>query len=456
MNISDFNAFNRELWERGARYDGARHIPVTLTPYCFESSEYQSLAAAAQEVLGALEVVGNLYCEDERIRSRFPELSDLESYIACTPAEQRKIGIARFDYIKGADGALRMLETNTDCPGGMSVAGIVHRAFRRSPFYDRNLVEFDQESEDPVNFVKLMQSLSGKDRPRLGFFWSRVSPILNDIQALHDIATGFWDWPTPYIGPVQDMQFSERGEPLAAGIPVDFAFMKIDTMIAPSGMVHWCAWKDDIAESRQLLAAMAGGKLRTVSGLPAILVTENKRTLALLFEPDVRSSFTAAQRHAIDHTVARTARLEADRGQGLWTHEEVRRWKDRFVLKSPLDTRGRGVYIGREQSSDAWERLLIKACAGHMVVQEYIEPLNESLELEPGKWGKMGSVLALYMYGGRPAGIFARSSAAGVVNVGNGGMIRPALVIRGRRGPTTPDALSTIQPGPSSTESWES
>ena len=90
MNISDFNAFNRELWERGARYDGAQHIPVTLTPYCFESSEYQSLAAAAQQVLGALEVVGNLYCEDERIRSRFPELSDLESYIACTPAEPKK------------------------------------------------------------------------------------------------------------------------------------------------------------------------------------------------------------------------------------------------------------------------------------------------------------------------------------------------------------------------------
>ncbi len=430
MTTTDFDAFRRELWDQGARYDGSHPIPVTLTPHYFAAEHYERFTQDAQRVQEAIEVVAHLYCEDADIRARFPELLDLQDYIRRTPVPQRKIGLARFDYIKCDDGSLRLVESNTDCPGGMAIAGIVHRAFRNSAFRDPQTQELLQVSEDPLSFVRLMQTLSGRSHPRVGFVWSRVSPIMNDIQALHDTAAAIEGWPAPWIGPAQELEIADDGTLLADGTPLDVAFTKIDTTTAADGRIHWCAWQDHIDEARPLLEALASGKLRTVSGLPSMMVSESKRAIALLFEPDVRASFTAAQRDAVDRTVARTSRLEAAPALRLWTPEQVFQQKDRFVLKTLIDTRGRGVHIGREHGVDEWARLVKLAATGRMVVQEYLAPRMEWLEVEPGRRERMSTVVALYLYGGQPTGIFGRSSASAVVNVGNGGVIRPALIVR--------------------------
>src|SRR3978361_734632 len=128
MNAVDLDQFKRELWDRGARYDGSLPIPVTLKPKDILANEYERLSSDARRVQEAIEVISHLYCEDADIRARFPELLDLQEYIRLTPPGQRKIGLARFDYVIATDGTLKMVESNADCPGGMAIAGIVHRA----------------------------------------------------------------------------------------------------------------------------------------------------------------------------------------------------------------------------------------------------------------------------------------------------------------------------------------
>ena len=88
--------------------------------------------------------------------------------------------------------------------------------------------------------------------------------------------------------------------------------------------------------------------------------------------------------------------------------------KGSFVLKTLIDTRGRGVHIGRELDAASWQQLVQQACAGRLVVQEYIPPLIEWLEVDTGQRECMSTVLALYLYGGQATGIFGRASAAAV------------------------------------------
>ena len=114
-----------EIWDFGGRYDGSKAIPITTTPQYFSAAAYNRLASDSALILSALEVVLNLYCEDESIQKRFPELSLLKRYICQTPLFSRSINLARFDYVKAEDGTLRMIESNTDCPGGMTNASAV-------------------------------------------------------------------------------------------------------------------------------------------------------------------------------------------------------------------------------------------------------------------------------------------------------------------------------------------
>lgn len=418
-----------EIWENGARFDGTRPIPTTLTPYYFESSKYEAVGRDSQLVLAAIEVVADLYCREPEIRARFPELARLEPYILRTPPPNRRTHLARFDLVQATDGRLMMVEPNADCPGGMTNAAIIHHAFRRSAFYDRSVAEVPQPSEDPRSFLKMMRSISGKANPRVGFVWSRIQPIKNDIQTFFNAAATMPGWPAPYIGPVQDLTVATDGTLLADGVPLDATFTKIDTTLASDGTIHWFAWDKDISEAAHVLNSLASGSFLTVSGLPSMMVAENKRVMALLFEDAVRSYFSDEERQAVDRLVARSSSLDGLASSTLWSRAEVERNKDAFVLKTPIDTRGRGVFIGRDCSQSDWELLVKDAAQGKAIVQEYIAPKMDALLLDSGERFRMATVIALFFYAGQATGLLGRSAKQDIVNVGNGGVIRPTLIV---------------------------
>jgi hypothetical protein len=298
MNSSfaaDVEKYRARIWDGGARFDGARPIPTTLTPYYFEKPAFDAVGRDAGLVLSAIEKVSHLYCEEADIRARFPELRHLEPYIRRVPAPNRRTHLARFDLVQARDRTLKMVEPNADCPGGMTNAAIIHRAFRASAFYDARATEVAQPSEEARSFLDMMAAICGKAAPRVGFVWSTVQPIKNDIQTLYDTAASMPGWPAPFIGPVQELTVGDGGVLLAGGLPLDATFTKIDTTLAADGAIHWCAWERDMAEAVHVLEALADGRFLTVSGLPSMMVAENKRVMALLYEDAVRAHFDATQ-----------------------------------------------------------------------------------------------------------------------------------------------------------------
>ena len=103
---------------------------------------------------------------------------------------------------------------------------------------------------------------------------------------------------------------------------------------------------------------------------------------------------------------------------------------DKYVIKSSMDTRARGIYIGKQCNINTWDYLLNKAINGPYVVQEYITSKQENVLVpEDVKSIMMNTTLAMYLIGGRSSGLLCRSSPQLTTNFYASGVFRPAFVL---------------------------
>jgi hypothetical protein len=180
-----------------------------------------------------------------------------------------------------------------------------------------------------------------------------------------------------------------------------------------------------------LMQAMHDEAFVYVNTLPSMLISESKRMLALLFDPRVRIWLTENECKSIDAIVAKTSYLGQNR-PCAWDLDEISRHKDNFVIKSVTDTRGRGVFLGRYTPQNDWDSLIVRCMRGTHVVQEFLNLEQQSVEKPIGQSGYFDAYtdVGLYQLGGDSIGFLCRASSKPIVNVGNGGALRPTFVVR--------------------------
>jgi hypothetical protein len=157
----------------------------------------------------------------------------------------------------------------------------------------------------------------------------------------------------------------------------------------------------------------------------------SKLTMGLLSEG--RPWMSAAERKLVD-TYLPWTRVLSDRG----THRDGRKvdlvqyavgHRESLVLKASVGMSGKQVVIGRETEQAQWETAVAAAAeAGTSVVQEYVDPQTYRLAMcadgvdEPYEVD-VAPVLGPLLFGGRPAGVYARfygDGTSGIVSVFGG------------------------------------
>ncbi|EPJ42307.1 hypothetical protein STAFG_0636 [Streptomyces afghaniensis 772] len=103
--------------------------------------------------------------------------------------------------------------------------------------------------------------------------------------------------------------------------------------------------------------------------------------------------------------------------------------RESLVLKASVGMSGKQVVIGRETEQAQWETAVAAAAeAGTSVVQEYVDPQTYRLAMcadgvdEPYEVD-VAPVLGPLLFGGRPAGVYARfygDGTSGIVSVFGG------------------------------------
>ncbi|TIL34586.1 hypothetical protein [Mesorhizobium sp.] len=413
--------------EAGIHFEG-RAYPVCLRPLAISCDLANHLSATAEGVIKLLDVAAELYCCNEEVQDLFPAYKHLGHWITCLPRHRPIVRICRLDGLFGSDGYYKILETNTEGPGGVIQNGLAAKLWSSIPNPLAQGLALDVSKQpfakDPNCFVRELVSAyraaTGCDLRTAavvnfrGRYANEVDWIVNGLRdagvkaALLDI-TAMKRTPRGLVGPDGEL--------------VELVYNKLDVR-----EIIKCG------ESREYLDACAGQEVVSINPWISQWILSDKAILAVLSDDRFSSNFNAEQVELIARHIPWTRLVRS----GVTTNPERRRIeligyirenKANLVLKPSNATRGEHVLVGRLTPSEVWEEQIDRAARHPYVVQEYVRP-GEVTALHPPNRSikKMGYGIDCYVFGGRFAGFQSRASFDAVMNVGRNGILLPVAV----------------------------
>lgn len=433
--VEEQRLFNQQLETGGALIDGKYLLPVSLSPYLIDYKKYTHIAHLCRQVINAIEKLLHLYVENNEIKAYFPELSKYRHLSCIKPLYRRWVHIARFDIVETVDGQFKLLETNCDCPGGVLFTSLIRKAFEHSKIYsllNENII-YRQPIEDENFFINSLVSvykeLKGTIPSNIAFLSSKYRQISSDLNIFEKVANEL-GFNSKHIT-IQDLQL-KNNRVAFDNFPIDIAYQKFDAFIDTHGQAKPCIYEQSSTEVTTYWQGIMERQMLTFNSFPSMLVAENKRILSLLQEPSLRSYFTVEENHAIDMFCLPTFFLDSTCSDYKRRLQDVIYKKDKYVIKSNIDTRGRGVWIGNQYGLEEWKKIVHRAINKPYVVQEYVPHRLDMIYDTSSNptLVNMYSNLGMFIVNGEPCGLLARASKDIVTNVGKSGCMRPVCVIR--------------------------
>ncbi|WOS66926.1 MULTISPECIES: glutathionylspermidine synthase family protein [Sinorhizobium] len=413
--------------EAGMHFEG-RAYPVCLRPLAIDCSLAKQLSATADAVVKLLDVAAELYCCNEDVQDLFPAYKHLRHWITSLPKHRPIATICRLDGLFGKNGHYKIIETNTESPGGVIQNGLAAQVWSRIPnplTYGLSLdVSKQPFAKDPNCFVRELMSAhyaaTGSELKSAavvnfrGQYTNEVDWIVNGLRdagvnaALLD-ASAIKRTPCGLAGP--------------DGQLIQLVYNKLDPR--------------DIIEAgglRDYLDACAAQEVVSINPWISQWVLSDKAILAVLSDDQFSSNFNAEQIELIARHIPWTRLVREEvttdpKRRRIELISYIRKNKTDLVLKPSNATRGEHVLVGRVTSSEMWEEHIARAALNPYVVQEYLAP-GEVTALHPPSRSikKMAYGIDCYVFGGRLAGFQSRASLDPVMNVGRSGILLPVAI----------------------------
>jgi glutathionylspermidine synthase len=413
---------------RGLHFEG-RPYPVSLRPFVLNPTEAQKVITVAEWLVRVLDVAARLYCEDAQVRELFPACESVARYIRALPSLRPLVRVCRLDGLIAANGDYRVLETNTDCPGGVIQNGLAGRVWleEENPLMDGLPLTTEGQPfvKDPDLFLR---ELLAAHRERTGTN-ARRGLIVN----YRGRYTNEVDWMVQGLkrlgleAALADAgQLRRIGNTLVdrEGHPVDVTYNKYEL-------------RDLIGEPEVVdyLSAAAAGEVTFINPLIAQWILSDKAIFAILSDERFQDNYSPRDRARIHRHIPWTRLLAAGTtrspdGERIDLPSFVAANQNRLVLKPTNGTRGEGVLVGPQVTRGQWDAGLAAAAGSTpYVVQEYVAPPPVwTIHPEMGA-AEMAAGLDVYVFGGRFAGFQARASVDPVMNIGRRGILLPVAMV---------------------------
>lgn len=428
-----YSEIQASLFQEGAYVDDGTVPPISFSPYVMQSEKYLYLSYLCFHFHSAMEKLLRVLVQERDILRLFPELRQYTRFTKLLPNYSKWIHLARFDVIENKNGKFKILETNCDCPGGMVFNAIIKEELNKLELFEHTFKDVVEQSIDNKStfFRSMIESyneVTGQTPHTIGLMTSRFRPIENEINLMIKVAND--------IGinaihiKAQDLECKNNKLCMKNNI-IDLVYHKIDAYVKDdTGLLKYCLYNKSIYEVAAYMESISKKEIVYFNSFPSIFLAENKKILALLKDPYYKALFSKDELTAIDEFCPETFCLyNNDKELRDKVHHIIVN-KDKYVIKSALDTRGRSVYIGKNISINDWRALVNKAIDMPYIVQEYIDSVKEEVIL-PASFvhEPMYTTLAVFLLKGIPSGLFVRSSKNDITNViGKDGCIRVSYI----------------------------
>jgi uncharacterized circularly permuted ATP-grasp superfamily protein len=418
-------------------YFGERPLASVLRPRLITPDHYALLQRGCSLVGTACRTLADAMMKDAILRADLMLTAGEEALIAMHPGYNEPSAHSRMDTFLTVDGtSLQFVEYNGESPAAIAYEDQLSQVFLESPAVQ----EFSKRYH--VQMLPARQHLMETLLQSWREFGSSQEPVIAIV-----------DWrglPTHSEFLLFQRYFQEHGLKAIICSPDDLRFdgselratledgstTRVDLIykrvLTSELLMHY----GDQALDHPLMQAYAAGKLCLVNSFRAKLL-HKKSIFALLTDDANQHFFTAEQQAAIQAHVpwTRIVRPGASTYQGETINllEFARRNQDRLLLKPNDEYGGKGIVIGWETSTDAWEAALQEATESPFVIQERVVIAYEDYPaLVDGKL-HIGQRLVdsdPFMFGNEVKGCLSRLSTVTLLNVtAGGGSTVPVLVI---------------------------
>ena len=330
------------------------------------------------------------------------------------PANDR-VHLCRLDLLLDVNGGFRVLETNANCPGAVLSCGIASRRWR--DYLSSACIEMPK----PLNH----ESVNWMAR-----WFIQTATVATDIAPAF-VALFREDGGNRLELPGLARQLADEGVEAVEVDPRELTLSASGVASVRGRRVHHGYWKLGIREftrMRPTLDAFAAAvRQRTVfvqNGLRGRLIGDNKLCLAILSDPKFERLLDAKDLHVIRNHIPWSRALITCTKQEV---ERVRSNRAAYVLKRPLDTRGRGVIVGRGlKTQTEWDHALRSAINEGWLVQEFCTTTETRADFRGGLMHRHD--LSVGVINGNLAGAFLRSSGELRLNVARTGRLHPVFM----------------------------
>ncbi len=355
-----------------------------------------------------LDIIIAQYRQNETLR-RYVALPDpLRDIAARAPVSGDQIDLCRLDFFLEPSGGFMLLETNANCPGGLIYSGIAAGIWREI-IPDRD-VAIPTLYENPTWMADWFLEKYGKEASANGFV-----PIFreNGGHAL-ELSTHR----EQFLDRAIDCELVDPRGLVAKDGSLFWQQRQVHAGYQKIGVPEFCRMSADMND---YVEGLLSGTIKIQNGMLGRWVGDNKLCLAVLSDPRFEALFP-------DHLLAQVRpHIPWSRNVAWCTADEldaIRQNRRKYVLKRPLDTRGRGVVIGRDIADEAeWNQHVDNSIQQEWLCMEYVPTTQIQRHDLNGEFVRHD--LAVSALGGRLIGGYVRSSKDERVNVALNGRLHP-------------------------------
>ena len=325
-----------------------------------------------------------------------------------------RVHLCRLDLLLDPDGGFKVIETNANCPGGLLSCGIASRRWRA------RLSEAGVELPDALPhetpnwmarwFLDVATAETGRQPEFVALFREDGGNRLE----VPGLLTQLRDEGVEAIeADLRQLESGHDGIPTLLGRPVRHAYLKL-------GIQELSRMRPDV---EVFVNAVLQQKLFVQNGIRGRCIGDNKLCLAVLSD--------AKFEHLFDPDDLRLLRnhIPWSRSAAVCSQDELQRVRvdpSGYVLKRPLDTKGRGVVIGREATRHRdWESALDRAVREGWLIQEFCTSTEILANFSGEK--RNHHDLSVGAINGKVAGALSHSSAELRFNVARSGRLHPVF-----------------------------